>query len=265
MRIMAWRRLSQLAAVALLLVPVLWPANAVWFGTYVSSQLLGFALTDPVAALEVTLAGKTVWWPLVWSAAPLLAVTLVLGRIFCSWVCPLNTALEFAAAGKTPRTGASVNTWWPYRLLAGFMLLAISIGLPLFTIISPIGMLSRALVFGAGPELLLVAGLVTAERIYNRKIWCRTVCPVGAFYGLIGARRLLNVIIRRPLCQDCGSCHKACTMGVTVAGASPLDRLNCTNCGDCIDACPERAVAFTWKIGKKGGAWQNESMDSIKG
>ncbi|MGL5514715.1 MAG: 4Fe-4S binding protein, partial [Sporomusa sp.] len=76
MKIVIVRRIVQVMALALLMVPLVWPLNPVWFGTYLSSQLFGFALTDPLAALEVMLAGKMIWGPLIWSIIPLLIVTI---------------------------------------------------------------------------------------------------------------------------------------------------------------------------------------------
>lgn len=262
-RIILFRRLTQWTCLGLLLVPLLWPGNQIWFGTYVSSQFAGVALTDPLAALEVALAGRSLWWPLVWSVLPLLVVALVAGRVFCSWVCPLNTVLELAGAIRPRGGGKLANTWWPYRVLGLFLVLAGTVGLPLFTIISPIGIISRSVIFGAGAETAFIGALIAAEWLFGRKAWCRFVCPVGACYGIIGHKRILAIEVDAGRCNQCGQCDAACSMGVKAGGTGRLDRLGCTNCGDCIAACPDKAISLRWTRKRKGGAPDSESMGSI--
>ncbi len=247
MKFLIVRRMVQLSAAGLLLLPAVWPANPLWVGTYLSSQVFGVALTDPLAAVEVTLAGKEVWWPLIWSVVPLLIINIVLGRIFCSWICPLNTIFEFSALVRTSKNNSRNNELWPYLLLAVLPGLALMIGLPLFTILSPIGLVSRAVIYGLGFELIFILLLVAAELFYKRKIWCRNLCPVGALYGLMGNWRQLTVKIDLAVCRNCRKCHAVCTQQVNVGSNSLIDRLTCTNCGDCIDVCPEKAVHFSWK------------------
>lgn len=263
MKVKIARRIVQLLAFALLVLPLIWSANSVWFGTYLSSQAAGFALTDLLAAIEVMLAGKMFWWPLVGSMMPLLIATLLLGRVFCSWICPLNTVFELAASIKPPRVRRTRNGWMPFRILVLFLLAALLTSLPLFTILSPIGILSRAVAFGSGLELLFVVSLVALEWLYDRKAWCRNLCPVGALYGLLGKWRLVMIGIDRANCLNCHKCKNACTMQVDVGSRKPLAQLTCTNCGDCVDACAAKAVYFTWKNKQKGGTVQHEFVEGI--
>ena len=69
------RHVIQLLILALLIPPVYF-LDVYWFGTYISADLAGVALTDPLTALEITLAGRTLgcrrcrssWWPCCWDA-----------------------------------------------------------------------------------------------------------------------------------------------------------------------------------------------------
>jgi ferredoxin-type protein NapH len=251
MKLLVVRRSVQCAALGLLLLPVVWPHNPVWMGTYLSSQFFGVALTDPLAALEVMLATKTVIWPLFWSVFPLVIITTMLGRVFCGWICPLNTVFEFTGMLMKPYIRIMGNDWTPYWLLGTFLITAAVTRQPVFTILSPIGVASRAMAFGAGIEILSVIVLVLLE-FYRQKFWCRMLCPVGAFYGLLGSWRLLHVAVNTVQCTQCGRCHAACSMGIDIGSSNQWDRLACTNCGDCVTACTRYAVYYTWNVKKRG-------------
>lgn len=256
------RRMIQLAAVGLLFLPIVWPSRSIWLGSYLSSQIFDIALTDPLAALEVMLAGKIIWVPLLWSLLPLLMVGMILGRVFCSWICPLNTLFEWMTVIRKPGKRGEINNLQPYWLLAWLMPVAAITGLPLFTMASPIGIVMRGLVFGVGFEIVLLVGLVALELFYDTKFWCRRFCPVGALYGLLGRWRGLNINIDALQCTSCGNCRKICTMGVNPGSKGVTDTLFCTNCGECIDVCAAKAVGFTWNL--KGGGKDNEHMGMYK-
>lgn len=262
---MKWRtsrRVIQLAALGLLLLPIVWPRHNIWVGSYLSSQFFNIALTDPLAALEVMLAGKIIWAPLLWSLIPLLIVGMILGRVFCSWICPLNTLFEWLSDIRKPEKRGGKNNLQPYWLLAWLLPMALITGLPLFTMISPIGIVMRGLVFGVGLEIVLLVGLVALELFYDKKFWCRRCCPVGALYGLLGRWRALKIKVDAMQCTSCGSCRKSCTMGVNPGSEGITDTLFCTNCGDCIDVCAAKTVGYTWDW--KGGGKHNEYMENNK-
>lgn len=256
------RRVVQCMATGILLVPLFWP-DSIWRGTYLSSQFFYIALSDPLAVLEVTLAGKLIWRPLMWSVIPLVVTSLVLGRFFCGWICPLHTVIEYTTVLKQPKTQQHFNSFLPYWLLSCVLLASAVIGWPVFTTISPIGIVSHAVVFGAGIELALVFIIVSGEWLFDRKAWCRFLCPVGALYGLLGRWKVVRVVVVPSQCNQCGQCQKACSMGAKPGSPELLDAMMCTNCGDCIDACTQQAVKYTWNVANHGGV-RNECLESGK-
>lgn len=257
------RRIVQVAAISILTLPLFF-TDSIWLGTYLSSQFFGFALTDPLAAGEVIIAGQGTLATLLISVIPLLIISLIFGRVFCSWVCPLNTIFELGAYIHKPKTGSLVNTGLPFLVLGFFLSAALLSGLPLFTILSPIGIISRSVTFGVGLEILFVLMLFLIGMFYAEKAWCRTVCPVGALYGLIGRFKLFDIAINQNACNNCGQCHANCTMGTLVGSHNKLDKLFCTNCGDCISVCPQNAVRFHCTFSKKGGV-KNEYHSNLEG
>jgi ferredoxin-type protein NapH len=83
--------------------------------------------------------------------------------------------------------------------------------------------------------------------------WCGHLCPVGAFYSLIGKASVLRVQLpRREACNNCLDCFAVCPEHQIIRmplkgtkGAPPviLDS-RCTNCGRCIDVCSKDVFAF---------------------
>lgn len=107
-----WRRLTQVGvALAFVLIPVL---NRLEFnqlaGNFLSFNLAGLPLADPLAVVQVaaaTLSGTTA---MVVGAGLVLLLALLLGPVFCSWICPFGLLSELAhqvAPGVRKRNGAA--------------------------------------------------------------------------------------------------------------------------------------------------------------
>ena len=235
------RKIIQITAIIILLLP-LWFTDLIWYGTYISADLAGLELTDPLTTLEIVFASKSVWAPLIISTIPLTLVAILFGRIFCSYICPLNFLLELIPVKKQQ---ALQTRTLPILSLLIVLILSLILSLPVFNTISPIFALMRMMLFGVGIEIILLGIIVTAAIIWGQKIWCRTLCPLGAIYGLLGYRRRLVLNIDESKCIHCKKCEKACTMGTMPGRSNFEDACLCTNCGDCIDVCNKGAISYS--------------------
>jgi MauM/NapG family ferredoxin protein len=251
---------------------------------------------DPLVAATVTAAGK---WTLslVWPALILVALTVVLGRFFCGWVCPLGTLLDAAHRAIRPGPRTPGPRWQMAKyVLLGVILAGAVFQLPLVGYLNPFAILVRGLTFAvdplwsrgvtglfdwlyqhappavtivsepvfaflkntvlpfqsgtfllAGVSLAILLAVFALER-FDRRFWCRYLCPSGALLALLARRSLVRRLPVRA-CKGCATCSDICRMGAFDA-ESHLAPEACNLCMDCIEACPEDRVKFVVRKAK---------------
>lgn len=251
------RRTSQCGLLALFL---LGPWFGVWWvkGNLAASLWFDLVpLQDPYIALQSLLAtGHMTRTALLGVALVLTFYALVGGRAYCSWVCPVNVITD-AAHWCRERLGIPPG-WRPQRalrlwLLAMSVLASAATGGIVWELVNPVTMVQRALVFGLGAAWAVVVAVFLFDLLVSRRGWCGHLCPVGAFYGLVGRVSAVRVAAdRREDCTDCGDCFKVCpephVITPALRGAGAQTRLvlsgDCTNCGRCIDVCADDVFRY---------------------
>jgi ferredoxin-type protein NapH len=262
-----WTWLHRASAASFLLL--LWLGRFDWFpyfkGSAVSTKLFGVVFfTDPLAALEVMLASFRFTTTLVIAAAILIVLYAFLGRAFCAWFCPLGLLLElnaelrswlnhFLRRYKTHLPAITVPRSAKYVLLLVTLLLSLVTRLPVFQLLSPINIFARAIIFGADAALLIVIVIVVLEYVAPRA-WCISLCPLGAFYSLLGRWSPLRIQIdqaRERSGKMCGLCTHHCPIQIQVLedhikqGKNSVDDPECMRCGMCLDGCPRQSLSLT--------------------
>lgn len=254
-RFLITRRLVQAAVMILLVGGNLW-GWTILRGNLSSSQVLGAVpLADPFAVLQLLAAGGLLGTNVLLGAAIALAFYLVIGgRVFCSWVCPMNAVTDLAnRLGRKRGGGPQPRRWFGrparYYILVLALVLSAVTGVAAFEAVSPIGMLHRGLVFGMGAGWLAAAAVFLFDLLVQRNGFCGHVCPLGAFYALVGRSALIRVRHEHEKCTSCLECLEVCPENqilalVGQASGSVLDGV-CTNCGRCIEVCPDEALSFS--------------------
>lgn len=257
-RYLLLRRGVQLGVLLLFIGTIRWGWEAagrpLLSGNLSSSELLGFLpMADPFAVLQIVLAGQ---WPLqevlLGAAIVLTLYTLLGGRVWCAWMCPVNMVTDLAAwlrrrLGISDLFLLSRNT--RYTVLALALLLSVLTGVAAFEWISPISMLHRELIFGIGLGWTAVLGVFLFDLFILRNGWCGHLCPLGAFYALVGRLALLRIRFDTPTCTHCGECARVCpepqVLNLREAAANGMITSGeCSNCGRCISICPEDTLKF---------------------
>jgi len=251
-----------------------------WIGPGVARALVWPQFAPSLVALA-TGAG--------WIAAGCVAVlllTLVFGRVYCAMLCPLGVLMDLAAklAGRTGR-----RRHLPYRrgrnwlrgmvvvvcaggLLAGF---ALPLGfLDPYSIFGKITAATLRPAVGAGNHALATTGwiqplkispvawttagvalgllaLVVVAAVARGRLWCNTVCPVGAVLGFFSKRALFRLRIAESACVACSMCERVCPAQCIDFRNHRIDHSRCVMCFDCVTSCKRSGIHLTWRGGAR--------------
>ena len=183
------------------------------------------------------------WWPLILISYPLV------GRLWCA-ICPFMVWGQIAqrlAPWRKRLWPAGDNDRWASPLLAA--------GFALILIWEEVWNLDNTAWLSSCLLLLITAGAVVGSLLFEKRFWCRYLCPVGGMNGLFAKLSILELRAEAGTCG--GSCSSyACFKGGPAQGEGlategcPLgthpahlsDNRNCVLCMTCTQACPNRSV-----------------------
>ncbi len=244
-----------------------------------------FLEVDPLVAVATTLATGGVYGFLVWSLL-LIVPTLILGRFFCNWICPMGILLQFTGwlgkLRKPEKERIDSNRYRPYQevkyYILGFILVASLLGSLQNGLLDPIPTIYRSFTVGVLPTLDQITGGVYVRPHVHQYSWlvgglfvfflgmnlliprffCRTLCPLGALLGVLSRWSLFRIHRDTAKCTDCDLCLKSCE------GASDphtiLRQSECFVCFNCLDDCPEDALSYAW-LPQAQGAVRNPDLN----
>ena len=168
-------------------------------GSLSGSRFVGFYLMDPYNALQMLANSSTTGYIIhltmnFWIGLITIVIFYAImgGRTYCSWICPYHFLAEMVdklrgiLVKKYKWKDHTFNRSIRYVFWVGFIALSYLTSNLVFEVINPVGILSRAMIYGPGLILLWVLALVLFELLYSRRFWCRYVCPLGTTMKFIG-------------------------------------------------------------------------------
>ncbi len=268
---MTLRRAVQLASftVFVLLTVIGVGASVGWLPESLFSRL------DPLVAFAAIIASRT--RIAIWAVAFLtIAVTVIFGRAWCGWVCPLGTLLDLVPARKGKK--ARLSRHWR---LGKYVLFTLVVGAALLghlgpMVLDPVTVITRPLqeiarpFYGAdslarnvGPELgrgyiravallsLLPLIGVLALNAIGRRTWCRTLCPLGGLLALFSKAPGIRRVVDAGACTSCARCARDCpTDAIERTEGFASSAAECTVCMQCAEECPSQAIHFRVELGQ---------------
>ena len=222
----------------------------------INAAVNAFFRTDPLVAASFLLAAKSWTWLLL-PALLMAAATLLLGRFFCGWICPLGTILDLLTPKKrTRRPIAALKGSLKYWLLLPILAAAL-FNLNLAGLLDPMAILLRGLTFFLYPLMGLSAraGWVGLYRVLGERRdaiapaydllhanllpFRETIYPLAAFSALT-----LLAVIALEYFEERNWCRNLCPLGTLLGWLGRFSLFRrlptglCSDCGKCRELCP---------------------------
>ena len=199
----------------------------------------------------------------------LILLTLLLGRIYCSVICPLGVFQDLIIwirrkgekLFKKKKTHKfkyiSEHKWVRYGVLVLSIVSIVVSGQMLIALIAPYSAYGRmiqsivAACSGSVTAALLITGVLTLVIItvcawmWGRE-YCNTICPVGTTLSLFSRFSLMRPVIDESKCINCGKCGRGCKAGCIDTKNHKIDYSRCVDCFDCIGTCQDNAINFKY-------------------
>ncbi len=220
-------------------------------------------------------------------ALALIGMTLLMGRIYCSVICPLGVFQDIVlwVRRRIVRKDFAYRPGRPVVrtvFAALFAVLLLCGGASLAGLIEPYSIYGRFAthlfeplaamcanavadlaarwghpcilkteIFVRGWAAFGVAGVsllaITVLAAWRGRLFCNTVCPVGAMLGLLtrAAKSQARIRLDATKCVKCGLCEKVCKAECIDVANGIVDQSRCVRCFDCLSTC--RKEALSWK------------------
>jgi polyferredoxin len=224
-----------------------------------------------------------------------IVLTLFLGRIYCSIICPLGVMQDIISWFRKKKNKYSYSEekgTLRYSILAlsGFLLATnfawiagilfpySTYGRIVGTVFSPLyklannGLAKIAEHYGSyafyevDVWLKSIPALIMALTIWiiigilawrGGRTWCNTICPVGTFLGILAKYSRLKIAIDTNACNGCRKCERNCKASCINAKTHEIDYSRCVVCGDCIEMCSQKAISLSPRPLQERGSQEN--------
>lgn len=226
-------------------------------GWYQSLGIGSLWFVSPLEGLESLMISKAFYLPSIVGMVIPIIIASFLGRVFCSWLCPVTFVLEIFDRLRRAFTGkkyiangllVAKRVLW-FTLIAE-LVLSMVLGAPVFVFLSPPGLVGREIMMLVFFKTFAFEGgiliLILFLELLTRRFFCRSFCPLGGLLAFIGRKRSLLVKADSANCTDCGLCARVCPMGLNPQ-IGEGESAYCWNCGECLDICHFDALHFAWK------------------
>ena len=230
----------------------------------------------------------------------LVVLTLIVGRVYCSVICPLGILQDIASffAGKVHKNRFAYKApkpWLRWGSLGVFALLMVLGVHAVALLVAPYSAFGRmaANLFAPLYRLGNNAAAYLAERLDSYafysvdvwiksipsfviamvsfvaivvlawrggRMWCNTICPVGTILGFLSRFAWFRPSIDTEKCVGCRICEKQCKASCIHAKTHTIDASRCVACMNCIGACHKGAIA--WTHPKKNKITQNADIQT---
>jgi polyferredoxin len=207
-------------------------ASVGYLGVY-KSQLISIVNVFGLMGGNLPVFRPNLGWYLL--ATVTLVSTVLWGRVYCGRICAFGAFTQLVDAVipnrfqlNVPKAIEKRASWIKFGILGGALAYFLVTKNPsIYPYIEPFWMFGLHL---RTPVLLGMLGTLLIATIFVRNLYCRFLCPLGAFLGVISNLTVFR-IKRWSECNTCRICQKACEWGA-IQGPKIL-MTECVRCDDC--------------------------------
>lgn len=215
----------------------------------------------------------------------LLLLTLLVGRVYCSVICPLGVMQDVVSwvAGRRKKfrfVFTPEKRWLRWGVLVLFVAALLAGVGSFFALLEPYSAYGRivaslfAPVYDLGNNVLAyLAERADSYAFYRVDIWlkslwtlliagvtfvvlfilawrggrtyCNTICPVGTILGFVSHFALFKPRFDLAKCNGCKVCARKCKASCIDPEHHEIDYSRCVACMDCLENCNQQAIVFS--------------------
>lgn len=221
--------------------------------------------------------------------AVLLLFTLLLGRIYCSVICPLGIMQDGIAhlnRKKNRYRYSPERRWLRYGVLLTFVVALVAGATALAALLAPYSSYGRMVqnllqpAYVVGNNMLArIAEHYGSYAFYGREVWvrslptllialatfiivavlawrggrtyCNTLCPVGTLLSFFARFSFFKIRFDEDKCKQCGKCERNCKAQAIDFKKMTVDYSRCVVCGNCLEQCAFDSLHYSLPMKKK--------------
>lgn len=204
-----------------------------WIATIIRVLFLGLFL-------YLIITGNMMLWLALFALS--LIVAIFFGRLYCGYVCPMNTVMiPVEWISKKLKWQNSTAPKWLEKGILPWAFLGISIVAML---------LSKKILHINLPLLLiwLVVSILVTLR-YKPYIFHNLICPFGALQKTFGRFARFSKNVNKTNCIGCKKCEEVCPSKSIIVSVKDnkanISTKLCLQCKNCSEVCPTSTIKYT--------------------
>lgn len=209
-------------------------------------------LSDPLAVLQIFLANLFIGTTAIFGALLVVLIYIfLLPRAFCSFVCPINLITDLAAFLREKfnikESYLRLHSNFRFYLLAFVLIASAILKIPVFENVNYIAIFMRSMINFSVDIIFIVLSILVFEIFITKRGICSKICPLGAFWSLVGKFSIIRIFHNHDKCTKCNKCKVVCpeidVLDLIGKNSGNLSK-TCISCCRCIDVCGDDALKF---------------------
>jgi ferredoxin-type protein NapH len=228
-------------------------------GSLWAYSIYGIPVSDPLGLISELMHAVT--FPTKYFIGGLIpiVIALTLGRIFCSWMCPMVVLFGITRRVRqvldhfnVPFLAIKIDSRTRIALFFSGMIISAYWGawvwhfiLPYITVTHEIFSIIIFSSFTVGIYFLI--GVLVVDLAVMPGEFCRSVCPTGYLLTVLGKFRKVRISADATKCPPyCVQCQRVCPVDLYPKEDQALD--SCHSCMKCVDSCPSNTIKLGFKL-----------------